>query len=224
MNRFLLSLTVLLALHQSASASMRFASPLQALTIWDNSEPVSPRDKYLQKFKAGLEAENKVREELKKKHDAFLSKQDTNSPEWAQKAARYERARKAREERLCEKAYDEAVKRVAVEQKKLEVSSVDPSSTNYQFVGVVNKENPEKAISWYARKKPVSANWSLRLVHVNKDAIVKDLFNRRKVDVFSKYNNEGFKSTAAPGEEGEATAKKELSIKAHYEVREKSWR
>jgi len=213
----------MMVLHQSAGApSMRFASPLQALTIWDNSEPTSPRDKYLQKFKAGLEAESKVREELQKKHDAFLSKQDTKSPEWAQKASRYERARKAREERLAEKAYDEAVKKVEAEQKKLEVA-VEPSSNSFQFVGVVNKENSEKAISWYARKKPTNANWSLRLVHVNKDAIVKDLFNRRKVDVFSKYKNEGFKTTVA-AVEGKSPEKKEIQIRAQYEVREKSWR
>lgn len=210
-------------MHQSASASMRFASPLQALTIWDNSEePAAPRDKYLQKFKAGLEAESKVREELKKKHDAFLSSQDTSSPEWAQKAGRYERVRKAREERMTEKAYDEAVKRVEAEQKKLEVAAA-PKSGGYQFVGVVNKDDPVKAISWYARKKPTDSKWSLRLVHVNKDAIVKDLFNRRKVDIFSKYKNNGYK-TIVPAVEGKSDEIKQLDVKAEYEVREKSWR
>ena len=140
---------------------MRFASPLQMLTIWDsNDEPMSPREKYLQKYKAGLEAEKKVREELKKKHDAFLSKQDTASPEWAEKAVRYERVRKLREERLVEKAYDEAVKRVDAEQKGRESGPVAVKKSTYQFVGVVNGKDESKPVTWYARSKPEKANWS----------------------------------------------------------------
>jgi hypothetical protein len=225
MSRLLLSLSVLLALCQTASASMRFASPLQALTVWDNAEPVSPRDKYLQKYKAGLEAENKVREELKKKHTEFLTKQDTASPEWAKRAVRYERVRKVREERLVEKAYDEAVKRVDAEQSQKETDASTQHSNKYQYVGVVSKDEGKAPITWYARAKPAKANWSLRLVHVNKDAIIKDLYNQGKVDVFAKYKNEGFK-TITTEEDGAAPdqVQKELSVKGQYAVRERSWR
>lgn len=204
---------------------MRFASPLQAFTVWDDAEPMSPRDKYLQKYKAGLEAESKVREQLKKKHDLFLSKQDTASPEWAQKAVRYERVRKAREERLVEKAFDEAAKRVEAEQKQTETVIAKENRNKYQYVGVINSKDRSKPITWYARPKPGKANWSLRLVHVNRDAIIKDLFDQAKIDVFSKYKNEGFKSGAASGEEGtSAPVPMELSVKGQYEVRERSWR
>lgn len=225
MTRLLLPFTFVLLLCKMASASMRFASPLQVLTIWDtNDEPMSPREKYLQKYKAGLEAEKKVREELKKKHDAFLSKQDTASPEWAEKAVRYERVRKSREERLVEKAYDEAVKRVEAEQKGKESGPVAVKKNTYQFVGVVNSKDENKPVTWYARTKPEKANWSLRLVHVNRDAIIKDLFDRGKVDIFSKYKNDGFK-TAAGSDQGPSThEQRSLLVKAQYEVRERSWR
>lgn len=204
---------------------MRFASPLQALTIWDNTEePVSPREKYLQKYKAGLEAEKKVREELKKKHDAFLSKQDTASPEWAEKAVRYERVRKSREERLVEKAYDEAVRRVEAEQKGRESSPVAIKKNMYQFVGVVNNKDGSKPVTWYARPKPDKANWSLRLIHVNRDAIIKDLFDRGKVDIFSKYKNDGSKATTSADQDASAQEPRELQVKGQYEVRERSWR
>ena len=204
---------------------MRFASPLQAFTVWDDAEPMSPRDKYLQRYKAGLEAENKVREELKKKHDLFLSKQDTTSPEWAQKAVRYERARKAREERLVEKAFDEAAKRVEANRKQTETAFAKENRNKYQYVGVINNKDKSKPITWYARPKPVKANWSLRLLHVNRAAIIKDLFDQGKVDIFSKYKNEGFKNSATSEEEGSsAPVQKVLSVKGQYEVRERSWR
>jgi hypothetical protein len=225
MNRFLLSLSVLLVLCRMTGASMRFASPLQALTIWDNAEdPLSPREKYLQKYKAGLEAEKKIREELKKKHDAFLSKQDTASPEWAEKAAHYERVRKSREDRLVEKAYDEAVKRVEAEQRGRESGPVAIKKNEYQFVGVVNGKDGSKPVTWYARPKPENTNWSLRLIHVNRDAIIKDLFDRGKVDIFSKYKNHGSKTTTNTDQGASVQDQRELQVKGQYEVRERSLR
>ena len=210
----------------SASTPMRFASPLQALTIWDNSEPVlSPRDLYLQQLKAGLEAEKKVREELKKKHDAFLSKQDTASPDWAEKAVRYERVRKAREDRLVEKAYDEAVKRViANQQKELESASPTRNKNKFQFVGVISQKDTNNPVTWYARKRPENAEWSLRLVHVNRGAIIKDLFDRGKVDIFSKYKNDGIKAAETPDDATNVDTPKGLVVTAQYEARERSWR
>lgn len=210
------------------SANMRFASPLQALTIWDDGnnssdDPIEgPRDLYLKKFQAGLEAENKVRQELKKKHEAFLKAQDTSSPEWAKKAARYERARKAREEKMAEEAYDEAVAQV---ERQAQVSKrkapTQYEKNQYQFVGVIN-EGKKDPISWYAKKKSPNSSWSLRLVHVNRDAIIKDLFARGKVDIFSKYKNKGFK--VVDEETDDSSAKKELQVAGEYEVRERSWR
>ena len=83
----------------------------------------------------------------------------------------------------------------------------------YQFVGVV-KRRSDKPISWYARKKPADAKWSVRLVHVNQDAIIKDLFNRGKIDIFAKYKN-----TGKVDEETNVPV-----ITSKYEVRERSWK
>lgn len=226
MQRLLVWMSLLLIACRDVTAVMRFASPLQSLTLWDKKSSMSPREKYLKKYKAGLEAEKQVREELKLEHEAFMSKQDTKSPQWARKAAAYERKRKAREERMAEAAYDQAVKKV--ENQFKQQSDDTKLSSNYQFVGVVNKDK-KKPITWYARKKPSGAKWSLRIVHVNKAAIIKDLFARGKVDIFAKYKNAGFPvqkdQEGAPKNnvEEEAVAKS-LQIKGEYAVRERSWR
>ena len=78
----------------------------------------------------------------------------------------------------------------------------------YQFVGLIKKPKTTGGsggkegdpIQWYARPKPRHAKWSVRLVHVNKDAIIKDLFDQGKIDIFAKYTNTG----RSGGLEGEA--------------------
>jgi hypothetical protein len=227
MTRQLLVIAFLAFFLNGTSANMRFASPLQALTIWDKEqEPVSPRDKYLVKLKAGLEAERKVREELKKSHETFMSKQDTSSPEWADKAVRYERMRKAREERLVEKAFDEAMRRVEASQLAQDSESTTEIGSKFQFVGLINSREPKKPVTWYSRPKPPHAKWSLRLLHVNRDAIIKDLFDKGKVDLFAKYSNQGMKSVKINDDTAseEADSQNELIVKGNYLVRERSWR
>lgn len=212
-------MSLLLIVCGGVTAVMRFASPLQSLTLWDKSSTMSPREKYLIKYKAGLEAEKKVREELKLEHDAFMSKQDTKSSQWARKAVAYERKRTAREERMAGAAYDAAFKKAEAQiEQQCPQNKINSS---YQFVGVV-KRGDKKPITWYARKKPTGAKWSLRIIHVNQGAIIKDLFNRGKVDIFAKYKNKGF--PVPKEEEEEAPGPKSLQIKGEYLVRERSWR
>ena len=124
---------------------------------------------------------------------------------------------------MAEKAFDEAVKRVEAEQKAKAAVDV-PNYNKYQFVGVINKDNAENPIKWYARAKPAKAKWSLRLVHVNKDAIIKDLFNQGKIDIFAKYKNAGYSKNVEGEELEEETSPKSLQVRAEYEVRERSWR
>jgi hypothetical protein len=116
------------------------------------------------------------------------------------------------DERIVESAYDQAVKEFdnAAAMKKFRKKN----SNKYQFVGVVNSSTSKDPITWYARKKPANAKWSVRLVHVNRDAIIKDLFNRGKVDIFAKYDN-----TRTFDEKT-----KQPIVSAKYTVRQRSWK
>jgi hypothetical protein len=207
--KLLLSTTCALCFWTSTTeAILRFASPLQALTIWDKGAPAgSPRDEFLPKYKAGLQAEQDMREALNKRHEEFMAKQDKEAKDWPKRAAAIERRRKARDEALIEKAYDEATKAGA----KLACKPQDPNE--YQFVGVVNKKTPTKPVTWYARKKPAEGKWSMRLIHVNQEAIIKDLFNQGKIDIVARYKNTGILEET-----------KKCVVNSEYEVKERSWR
>lgn len=193
----------------TTDAILRFASPLQALTIWDKGSPTgSPRDEFLSKYKAGLKAEHDMREALNQRHEEFMAKQDKDAKDWPKRAAAIERRRKARDEALIEKAYDDATKAAEA------TLACQPRDLNeYQFVGVVNKKNPAKAVTWYARKKPAEGKWSMRLVHVNQKAIIKDLFNQGKIDIIARYKNTG-----------KLEETKKCVVHSEYEVKERSWR
>jgi hypothetical protein len=206
---------------------LRFASPLQSLTIPDpeiQGEEFlnTPRKRFLPKFLAGLTAEAQARKELAvvRSREAVISADDVTGSDWAEKTARSGRERKQKEEDYIEAAFDQAVAGVESVEKTLDKASkfLNKSRNEYQFVGVINRKaasDPnQKPITWYAREKPTSAKWSVRLVHVNQDAIIKDLFNRGKIDIFAKYRNTGEldEKTKAP------------IVTSKYEVRERSWK
>jgi len=167
-----------------------------------------------------------------------LDEEDDDGGDWAEaSAAADERKKKATEKRV-ETAYDAAVKgydgRVA-SKKSMRASpavTAAASSGNYQMVGVVHdgkdmKKN--KAVTWYARKKPKSSKWNVRLVHVNRDAVLRDLFLKGKVDVYGKYVNEGldkaaFAAAETSGEDVEEKPGMKPLIKAQYMVKERSWK
>ena len=82
------------------------------------------------------------------------------------------------------------------------------------MINSVSSANNETPITWYARPKPAIAKWSVRLVHVNRDAILKDLFNRGKIDIFGRYENTGTRDTTT----------NQPIIASKYIVRERSWK
>eukprot|EP00543_Licmophora_paradoxa_P009850 CAMPEP_0202463702 /NCGR_PEP_ID=MMETSP1360-20130828/59173_1 /ASSEMBLY_ACC=CAM_ASM_000848 /TAXON_ID=515479 /ORGANISM="Licmophora paradoxa, Strain CCMP2313" /LENGTH=307 /DNA_ID=CAMNT_0049086705 /DNA_START=139 /DNA_END=1062 /DNA_ORIENTATION=- len=214
---------------------MRFASPLQALTIWDSPKDAiksSPRKQFLERYRAGLAAEKAVHDKFAQDYDEWLSRhkedQKANAPDWAKRVARYERRRRRNEAIRAEQAYDGAVARVKAQQEKelLEATSQGELAAlsqrrqrnSYQIVGVIDPKKPDRdAVQWFARKKPKAAKWSLRLIHVNRDAIIKDLFDQGKVDIMAKYKNKGYSKDT----EGNNL---NIEVKADYAVKERSWR
>jgi hypothetical protein len=190
---------------------IQFASPLQALTIPEHDvveTPPTPRARYLQKIAAGLQAEQQVRDKLGEDDPIAV---DTSQADWAQTATTNAKRQQLHKERMLEEAFDQAVAPVEAKFSKKQTSS---SSSQYQFVGVIQPHDTSKVIQWYARPKPANSQWSVRLVHVNRDAIVHDLFRRGKIDLFGRYTNSGSKDP----ESGLPV------VRRHYSVRERSWK
>lgn len=132
---------------------------------------------------------------------------DDGSGSWAEASeAADERKKKAMEKRV-EAAYDAAVsgydQRVSARKSSASAAAAVSAGGKYQFVGVVNdgkgsrKSNENAGVTWYARKKSRNSKWNVRLVHVNRDAVLRDLFLQGKVDVYGKYSNEGLMDKAA---------------------------
>jgi len=210
----LISVIALAALVQPTFAArfLQFASPLQTLTLPDaevKETLQTKRQGFLSKYRVGLQAEADERRSLAAKRTKDIRDAALTGDDWADKLKSGQLSRRAMEEKLIEKAHDKAVSLVEKQSKR----SIGKSSKKYQFVGVVNRKG-EKPITWYARPKPENSKWSVRLVHVNRDAIIKDLFNQGKVDIFAKYKNTGKmdEETNAP------------IVKSNYYVKKRSWR
>lgn len=166
---------------------------------------------------------------------------DESDGSWAEASAAADERRKKAIEKRVEQAHDAAVDgydgRVASRTMRASPATESAASgAKHQFVGVVRDgkgTNKDNAVTWYARKKPKSSKWNVRLVHVNRDAVLRDLFIKGKVDVYGKYVNEGldeaaFAAAETPGEgvqegdeEGENPGLKPL-VKAQYVVKERS--
>lgn len=223
---------------------LHFTSPIQSFTIFDKSalsspDYASPRRKFLPRFRAGLVAERRAREALAEEQRKGILDFDDGQVEsgdgsgWAEaSAAADERKKKVMEERV-EAAFDAAVKeydeRMAARKKILPASS---SSGKYQFVGVVNngtRNARNNAVTWFARKKPKRSKWNVRLVHVNRDAVLRELFVRGKVDVYGKYINEGldkaaFEAADKSGQNVDDRVAMKPCVKAQYLIKERSWK
>jgi len=160
---------------------------------------------------------------------------DGSSGSWAEASAAADEKKKKESEMRVESAHDSAVagydQRVA--SKRSLATPALASSAKYQFVGVVNDGQGNKKssdVSWYARKKPKNSKWNVRLLHVNRDAVLRELFTKGKVDVYGKYSNVGldqaaFAAAEASGEDvDEEGEKMKPLIKAQYTVKERSWK
>ena len=192
-----------------AVRSLQFASPLQAFTIWDEdvANGTTARDRFLPQYRAGLNAETKARQSLSSQLTASASKN------WDQDAAKQESQLQSQHDQALEAAFDGAANAVKKAQALAQANNA-ASKSKYQFVGVIGRPSEPEAIQWYARHKPSSSKWTVRLVHVNRQAIVKDLFDSGKIDIFGKYVNTQTKNT----ETGLPV------IESHYSVRERSWK
>ena len=196
---------------------IRFASPLQSLTIPDREvkeEVTTRRQRFLPRFKAGLQAEVEARRELAATRTSELQDAAISGSDWAKRTTEAERARRAKEDEIVEQAFDKAVTQYDKNNNKKASKTSSRSANAYQFVGVVSRQGGNKPITWYARPKPVGSKWTVRLLHVNQDAVIKDLFNRGKIDIFAKYKNTGTvdEETKAP------------IVTSTYEVKERSWK
>ena len=217
----LLLLSLLLSNFEYALGNIRglqFASPLQSLTIPDEEAKETlndtPRSRFLPKFRLGLKAEVQTRRKLMSSRTKEMTDSARSDPDWAKKAADAEEERRDKEDEIVEQVYDTALASLDAGDGKEKKSKSKKSVNEYQFVGVIDPKEEKKPISWYARKKPSNAKWSVRLVHVNKDVIIKDLFDQGKVDIFATYKN--------TGKVDEETNTRVVTAK--YEVRERSWK
>jgi hypothetical protein len=202
-----------------AVRNLRIAAPLQALTIWDTDFKEAPikthRGRFLSRFKAGLEAESAARKSIAEGRNQRL-RADATSNDWAAKAASADGRVRRNEARYVEQAYDEALRKLERAESQEKQANKKEDFNRFQFVGVVNSASAgaKNPIQWYARKKPELSNWSVRLIHVNRDAVIKDLFSRGKVDIFARYDNTGErdKETNQP------------IVASRYSVRERTWK
>lgn len=186
------SLAATTAVLADALRSVRFASPLQSLTIWDpevKDETQSRRTKFLSKYASGLKAETEARRKIASGSEPLIETKTSSGKDWAKQAATRERNKFRADEEYVEHAFDEATQKFAAS--SLSASKKRSNVNKYQFVGVINPATAKAPITWYARKKPSNAKWSVRLIHANRNAIIRDMFTRGKVDIFAKYENTG---------------------------------
>ena len=169
---------------------LQIVTPLQCLTIpdkgFDSEELLSRRQAFLERFKAGIDAEIQEGGQL----DNVLGKATSAFETASQQVLAHQESRR-----------------------KLQQNSSD--AQKYQFVGVIQPQEGSSdaaSISWYARPKPKNARWSMRLVHVNREAILKHLFDQGKIDVFGKYETSKDETTG------------ERIVRAKYAAKPRSWR
>mmetsp|Transcript_6213 Transcript_6213/g.9076 ORF Transcript_6213/g.9076 Transcript_6213/m.9076 type:complete len:384 (-) Transcript_6213:47-1198(-) len=224
-----------------------FAPGLRTLTIYDHDTPknqtIARREKFLQKLKAGLEAQRPVRDAFQSKLTSLeqdMIQQQTSEVVSADTKRNKKKGSDTQEvlmdEELWEKKLKEARHAILEEEERevlaafdrgfssvkdedyAQVATTKPSiklDNKYQYVGVINspklknkvhaaRDQPkspssgEKSsnnifnnVQWYARKKPKQSNWTLRLVHVDRAAILHHYFQRGKIDIYGEYRNTG---------------------------------
>ncbi len=129
---------------------------------------------------------------------------------WEKKLSEEKRKLLEQEEREAQAAFDRGFSSIKEEDTALVVSQTPnptvKSTNKYQYVGVINspklrakEEESDNAaaskifnsVQWYARKKPKKSNWTLRLVHVDRAAILHHFFQKGKIDIYGEYRNTG---------------------------------
>ena len=59
------------------------------------------------------------------------------------------------------------------------------SSSPYQFCGLLNEKTG--SVKWYARKSPAKKTFKLRLISIDKRALLRDMLLQKKLDVDVQY-------------------------------------
>ena len=199
------------------SKTLKFISPLQSLTLFPKEIPTTtPREEFVTKFKAGLGAEKKAREQILNKKD-FADDPEYVGKGWEKRSEEMERLKSEKEDRFVEKSYDEAIAGL----KEVRPQSVQTKGSKLQFVGIVQPLDAENKVKWYARKRPSNSKWNMRLLHVDKGAVMRDLFVNKKIDVFAKYANTGKPRDALQEGEDPSTPRRPL-IEADYNIKKRS--
>ena len=202
--------------------TLKILSPIQSFTIFPKEEvskSPTPRDEFLPKFQAGLTAETKTKEMLARRRELLSNNNDLAGPGWEKKMEERERIQSAREEEIVEQAWDRATAPFQNKHSLANKNSAASAPSKYQFVGVIQPPKSEKKVKWYARKRPDGSTWNIRMLHVNKDAIIRDLFTNGKVDIMGKYVNTG--ESMDEVKEGEKPSLRPL-IKGEYKVKPRS--
>lgn len=197
------------------SQTLKFLSPLQSLTLFPKEIPTkTPRDNFLTKYERGLAAEKRAREQFAR--EGQLSNEDEYVGRgWEKRSEESEKSLAELEDKFVEKAYDSAIEGFE------EAKPTQMKGSKYQFVGVVQPPNSEKKVKWYARKRPSNSKWNVRLLHVNKDVILRDMFIKGKIDVVAKYVNTGKpKDELKEGED--PSAPRRPLIEPQYEIKKRS--
>lgn len=202
------------------SKTLQILSPLQSLTFFSKeteSSTTTPRDDFLPKFQTGLTAETKTKERLARRRELLSANEDIGSGEgWEKRLEERERIRDEQEAQIVDEVWDKAT---APFQKKGGAGSASAPNSKYQFVGVIQPPASDQKVKWYARKRPTGSKWNIRMIHVNKDAIIRDMFTSGKVDVMGKYVNTG--KPLDEMKEGENPSMRPL-IKGEYIVKPRS--
>jgi len=208
------------------SKTLKFLSPLQSLTLFPKDIPTAtPRQKFLPKFQAGITAEKKIQDRIaKEREDANGDGNECVDEGWDKKMEESDRLSAEGDDQRMEIAFDSATTDGTTNPILL-ASTVEDQNlkrSKYQFVGIVQPEGSpdDKKIKWFARRRPLDSKWNLRVLHVNREAIVQDLFTRGKVDIYGEYKNTGTKSVVT--EEGAAESSKPL-IMSKYSVKKRMW-
>jgi hypothetical protein len=203
-----------------------FAPGLRSLTIYDSESSAgagnpSHREVFLKKLRAGLEAEQPVRDAYAARHAALeedaikrskASKKRNgyiNEEEWEEELFDASVELEKEEEKAIEAAFD-----VGFASIKEDVNPKTPKANpikmknEYQYVGVVNSPKAVRKgvaasgaageqsmfgeqVQWYAQKKKKKSNWSLRIMHVDRAAILHHHFQKGKLDFYGRYKNTG---------------------------------
>lgn len=209
---------------------LQFISPLQTFTIF-NKDCIekSPRKIFFPKFRAGILAEKMARDTIAKTSEMCDDGEVSNEMDLSKMAGKVDAFKEKAKAKKIERLYNNYMNRLFPNDSVNTNGKVvnKKSVSKYQIVGIVRPPSiGGKAIDWYARKRPANSKWYVRLVHPNRDAILRDLFIHGKIDIYGEYINTGKVSDQLGGDNnhGQIPIGVKPLIEGKYTIRKRSWR